>query len=67
MSIQATYRDGDRLGRVEDGVLPVRIPCVRASTELNRLVAGGEGDVEPSDEGVHDCADQLVLDTREIN
>jgi len=44
--------DGQDVGKVEDGLLPVRVLCVRARGEADGLVAGGELDVEPGDEGV---------------
>ena len=38
--------------QVEDSLLPVCVLCVRASGELDGLVAAGELDVEPCDQGV---------------
>ena len=35
-------------------MLPVRVFCVRAGGEADGFVAGGEIDVEPSDEGVYE-------------
>lgn len=45
--------DGENVCEVEDGLLPVRVLGVWASAEAHGLVAGGELDVEPRDQGVH--------------
>jgi hypothetical protein len=47
-----TGLDGEDVLEVEDGLLPVGVLGVRASGELDGLVAGGELDVEPRDHGV---------------
>lgn len=44
--------DGEDVLEVEDGLLPVGVLSVRAGGEADRLVAGGELDVEPRDHGV---------------
>lgn len=41
--------DGEHIGEVKDGLLPMSVFGVRAGAEAHRLVAGGELDVEPSD------------------
>jgi hypothetical protein len=41
---------------VEDGLLPVRVLCVRARGELDGLVAGGKLNVEPRNHGVDKVA-----------
>lgn len=45
--------DGKVVVEVEDGLLPMRVLCVRAGAELDGLVAGRELNVEPGDQGVH--------------
>ncbi|KFY20163.1 hypothetical protein V493_07733, partial [Pseudogymnoascus sp. VKM F-4281 (FW-2241)] len=45
---------GQDLAQVEDGLLPVSVLGVWAGGEANGLVAGGEVDIEPRDEGVHE-------------
>jgi hypothetical protein len=45
--------DGEVVVKVENGLLPVGVFCVGASRELDRLVAGREFNVEPSDNGVN--------------
>jgi len=45
--------DGQNVRQVEDGLLPVRVLCVRPCGELDWLVAGAELDVEPRYQGVH--------------
>lgn len=44
---------GEDIGKVEDSLLPVRVLGVWASAESDGLVAGGELDIEPCDEGVN--------------
>lgn len=44
---------GQNFAEVEDGLLPVGVFCVWAGGEADGFVAGGEVDIEPSDEGVH--------------
>lgn len=44
--------DSQYVLQVKHGLLPVRILCVRAGRELDGLVAGGEFNVEPGDDGV---------------
>lgn len=39
--------------KVEDGLFPVGVLCVRAGRELDGLVAGREFNVEPGDQSVH--------------
>lgn len=45
--------DGKVVVEVEDSLLPMRVLCVGAGAELDGLVAGGELNVEPGDQGVH--------------
>ena len=45
--------DGEDILEVEDSLLPVGVLGVRASGEADGLVAGGELDVEPRDQGVN--------------
>lgn len=45
--------DSEVVVKVEDGLFPVGVLCVRASRELDGLVAGREFNVEPGDQGVH--------------
>ena len=47
-----TSLDGQNVLEVEDGLLPVGVLGVGAGGEADGLVAGGEVDVEPGDEGV---------------
>jgi hypothetical protein len=44
--------DGQDVLEVEDGLFPVGVLCVGTRGELDGLVAGGELDVEPGDDGV---------------
>lgn len=44
--------DGEDVLDVEDGLFPVSVLGVRAGGEADGLVAGGEVDVEPGNEGV---------------
>lgn len=46
--------NGQHLPQIEDCLLPVGVFCVRAGGEADGFVAGGEVDVEPSDEGVYE-------------
>jgi hypothetical protein len=44
--------DGQNIREVEHGLLPVGVLCVWSGAESDGLVACGEFDVEPGDEGV---------------
>lgn len=45
--------NGEVVVKVEDGLFPVGVLCVRTSRELDGLVAGREFNVEPGNQGVH--------------
>jgi hypothetical protein len=47
-----TLLDGKDVLEVEDGLFPMGVLCVGAGGELDGLVAGGELNVEPRDDGV---------------
>lgn len=44
--------DGDGILEVEDSLLPVGVLCVRASAELDGLVASSKLNIEPGDKGM---------------
>jgi hypothetical protein len=48
--------DSEHVLEVEDGLFPVRVLCVRARGELDGLVARGELNVEPRNDGVDEVA-----------
>lgn len=48
--------DGQDVLEVEDGLFPVGVLCVWAGGELDGLVAGGELNVEPGNDGVDEVA-----------
>lgn len=54
--------NGQDLAKVEDGLLPVSVLGVWAGGETDRLVACGEVDVEPSNEGVDEVVSSGVED-----
>jgi len=56
------FLDGQDVLKVEDGLLPVRVLCVRAGGKLDGLVAAGEFDVEPGDQGM----DEVVATNLEL-
>jgi len=47
-----TLLDCQHILQVEDGLLPVSVLCVGSGGELDGLVAAGELDVEPCNQGV---------------
>jgi hypothetical protein len=50
--------------QVEDSLLPVRVFCVWAGGEADRLVASSEIDVEPSDERMDEVIAAAVKSER---
>lgn len=54
--------DGENILEVEDGLLPVGVLGMWASGEANGLVAGGEVDIEPRDQGV----DEVIAGNGEL-
>jgi len=57
-----TLLDGEDVLEVEDGLLPVGVLGVGAGREADRLVARGEVDVKPRDQGV----DEVVALDRQL-
>lgn len=52
--------DGEDVLEVEYGLLPVGVLGVRAGGEADGLVTGGEIDIEPGDQGVHEVVPAAV-------
>jgi hypothetical protein len=50
------FLDCEHVLEVEDGLFPVRVLCVRARGELDGLVASGELNVEPGNDGMDKVA-----------